>query len=149
MNLAYIMAAQSMLTVIITINEYLILGVSKNSPFGYLTEIKLNRYHFPQVWWCKLGYVPNLSIDWLEANAHLKNILPCTFILPVGGLGKVCLCFKTNWEACPEQTLSRCLKKKVFETLFKGPLQWGVAEGNEIGLNSEYNKKKWKFIAKE
>lgn len=50
MNLAYIMAAQSMLTVIITINEYLILGVSKNSPFGYLTEIKLNRYHFPQVW---------------------------------------------------------------------------------------------------
>lgn len=102
MNLAYIMEAQSMLTaIIITIHEYLILEFSKISPFSYLTEIKLNRHQFPQVWWCQLDYVPNFSIDWLEANAHMKNILPCTFILLVGGLGKVCICLKTHWEVCP------------------------------------------------
>lgn len=103
MNLAYIMAAQSVLTVIITINEYLILEFSKNSPFSNLTEIKLNRYYFPQVWWCQLGYVPNLNIDRLEANAHLKNILPCKFILLVGGLGKVCIC----WRQIERSVLSR------------------------------------------
>lgn len=48
------MVAQSVLTAIITTYEHLY------PILVFHFEMKLNKYHFPQIWWCKLDYIPIL-----------------------------------------------------------------------------------------
>lgn len=122
------------------------------NPFRYLTEIKLNRYHFPQVWW----YV--IFLYWFEVNAHLQNIHctnKCIYTLYIytsncKSRDRVCIClrfvlmdpirvFKQNlfWHVL------KIVKKTIQETL-----QWFCCREERL-ISTLTVVRNWEFTAKE